>query len=172
MAKGIFVCVLAGTFSSGFNLAFDMGAPIQNLSGDRFGNPLWIAQLALLLPIFWGGFIAAGSFAVFRLFKNGTWKHFTNAHIGRNLTMTFLMSLLHFLTLLFYAIGAEYLGQVGPSVGWAMFMAMAVILANVMGFITAEWKGASSTSRKWIYGGLTVLVLGIVVLAIGKELQG
>ena len=172
MAKGIFVCILAGTFSSGFNLAFDLGAPIQQLSGEKFGNPPWISQLALLLPIFWGGFVAAGSFAMFKLLNNGTWKNFTNAHIGRNLTMTFLMSLLHFLTLLFYAIGAEHLGKVGPSVGWAVFMAMAVILANVLGFVTAEWKDASSTSRRWIFGGLTLLVLGIVVLAIGKELQG
>jgi hypothetical protein len=172
MAKGLIVCILAGIFSSGFNLAFDHGADIPRLSETKFGNPSWIATLALLLPIFWGGFLAAGSFAVFQLFKNSTWKNFVNEHIAHNLTMTFLMALLHFLTLFFYGIGAYHLGALGTSVGWAVFMAMAVILANLMGFVTAEWKGSSSSSRRWLYAGLAVLVVGIVVLAIGKEIQG
>lgn len=171
MTRGIIVCLLAGAFSSCVNLGVDHGVSIQKMAEEKFGNPPWIASLAFWIPIFWGGFLAAGSFAVILLFKNSTWRNFANRFIVRNLTMTFLMSLLHFLTLFFYGLGAYYLGALGTAVGWAVFLALAVILANLMGFMTAEWKGASPTSRRWIYTGLTVLVLGIVALAIGKELQ-
>ena len=81
------------------------------------------------------------------------------------------MALGHFGVLFFYGIGAHYLGKLGTSVGWSVNMSGGLLLANLMGFITAEWKGSSQKSRNWIYAGLAVIVIGIITLGIGNQLQ-
>jgi len=37
--------------------------------------------------------------------------------------------------------------------------------------MTGEWKGADSKSMRWRTTGLTVLVLGIIVISIGNAMM-
>ena len=171
MIVGLLICVISGVFSSCCNLAFSYGATINELSGKAFGNAPWVSTLSVWLLVFWGGFLAAGSYSAFQLFKNSTWKNFITASPCRNLSLVSLMAVLQFTALLLYGVGAYYLGELGTSIGWSVNMSCTLIMANVMGFITAEWKGASKTSYAWIYGGLAVLILGMIVLGAGNQLQ-
>ena len=45
-----------------------------------------------------------------------------------------------------------------------------MILANILGFITAEWKGAGAQSIRWIIAGLIVMVGGVCMLAWGNSM--
>jgi type II secretory pathway component PulL len=45
-----------------------------------------------------------------------------------------------------------------------------VLIGNGLGFMTGEWKGASSESKKWLALGLTVLIVGIVIVSIGNTI--
>jgi hypothetical protein len=56
-------------------------------------------------------------------------------------------------------------------VGYAVFMSFAIIVGNVNGFLTGEWKGASQQSRKWIAAGIAVLIIGVSVLATGNIMK-
>src|ERR1700730_14367674 len=66
--------------------------------------------------------------------------------------------------------GAYYLGKLGTSVGWAINIAASLMIANVLGFFTGEWKSASSSSRRVLYTGLGVLLLAMVLLAEGNSM--
>jgi L-rhamnose-H+ transport protein len=171
MIVGLLICIMSGIFSSCCNLAFSYGGAVGKLSEQEFGNPPWVATLSVWLLIFAGGFLAAGSFSVLQLFKNGTWKNFLHASPGRNLSMSGLMAILHFGSCMLYGIGAYYLGELGTSIGWSVNMSGTLIAANVLGFMTAEWKGASRNSIGWIGTGLAVLILGMVILGMGNQLQ-
>jgi hypothetical protein len=66
-----------------------------------------------------------------------------------------------------YGAGALALGRLGPSMGWILFMSSMIIVANVLGAATGEWKGASARSLKLMATGVAVLILAIVVVGAG-----
>ena len=171
LAQGLLVCVIAGVCSSGSNIAFSYGHAIKEISQAQYGNPPWLATLAVWMLVFLGAFAACGSYAVWLLFKNSTWHNFAGRDAGRNLLLAAAMAVLHFATLFSYGIGAHYLGKLGTSVGYASMMSCSLLVANLMGFMTNEWKGAGRHAHGWLYKGLTLLMLGIVALTIGNNLH-
>jgi L-rhamnose-H+ transport protein len=170
-ATGLVICFLAGTLGSSINLAFCYSGEIVRLSAEEFGNSPAVATLSAWILVFWGGFLAAGPYSAFLLTRNATWSNFAGKDAGFNLTMSATMGLLHFLILFFYGIGAHYLGPLGTSVGWAAFLSCGLLIANLGGFMTGEWRGASRQSRRWLFVGLTVLILGMCILGIANQVQ-
>ena len=55
--------------------------------------------------------------------------------------------------------------------GRSLTMSLAIIVGNVHGFRTREWKGASRESIRWIIAGIAVLVVGVCLLAQGKAMM-
>ena len=170
-ARGLLICILAGVFGSSVNLAFSYGGPIIEISQTEFGNPPAVATLSVWMLVFWGGFLVTGPYCAVLLARNATWNRFAAAGAGRDLTLAAVMALLHFLILFFYGIAAYYLGPLGTSVGWAAFISCGLLIANVAGFLTAEWSDASRKSRRWLFAGLAVLVLGICILGSANAVQ-
>jgi hypothetical protein len=50
-------------------------------------------------------------------------------------------------------------------------MSFAIIVGNIHGFRTGEWKQASSASIRWIAAGILLLIVGVCVLAAGKSMM-
>ena len=48
---------------------------------------------------------------------------------------------------------------------------IAIIVGNVNGFLTGEWKGASRRSVQWIAVGIMILIVGVSVLGKGNAMQ-
>lgn len=171
---GVIICVLAGLFSSGCNVAYHIGGNlghIDRIAVEQFHNPPWLAGIAVWTLIFLGGLISSFGFAAIQLTRHGTWACFSNPGTGRNLLLTFVMAVGHFACLFFYGLGGWMLGALGTSVGFAIFQSGSVLIGNGLGFMTHEWTGASAASRRWLAAGLTVLIGGIVIVSIGNTLQ-
>jgi hypothetical protein len=105
------------------------------------------------------------------LFQNGTWRNFAAADSGRNLTLAALMALGHFACLFFYGLGGSMVGELGTSVGFAVFQCGSLLVGNALGFMTGEWKGASTESKRWLAAGLSVLIMGILVVSAGNTIK-
>jgi len=69
-----------------------------------------------------------------------------------------------------YAPGTRLLGSLGTSVGWAVMMSTMVITANILGFLTGEWKGASRKAFRLAVAGVAILVLAIGVVGYANQL--
>jgi hypothetical protein len=50
-------------------------------------------------------------------------------------------------------------------------MSFAIIVGNVHGFRTGEWKGANRQSLTWIAAGIAVLIAGVCVLGVANSMQ-
>ena len=170
-ARGLVICILAGILGSSINLAFCYSANIVSISEQEFGNSPAVATLSAWVLVFWGGFLSTALYCVYLLTKNTTWNNFTGNNAAFNLSMAAVMGLFHFLILFFYGIGSRYLGPLGTSVGWAAFLSCGLLIANLAGFMTGEWRGASRKSRHWLFAGLAVLVLGMCVLGAAHQVQ-
>ena len=171
---GVIICVLAGLLSSGCNIAYHIAGNIGRIDAiavETYHNAPWLGGIALWTLIFLGGLISSFGYSVFRLSQQKSWKNFGNAGTGLNLFLVLLMALGHFACLFFYGVGGWKLGALGTSVGFAIFQSGSVLIGNGLGFMTGEWKEASSESKRWLAGGLTVLIAGIVVVSIGNAIQ-
>jgi L-rhamnose-H+ transport protein len=171
---GVVICVLAGLLSSGCNIAFHVGSSlghIDRIAVDQYHNAPWLGGLAVWTLIFIGGLISSFGFAVIQLTRNGTWKNFGVAATPRNLGLALVMALGHFGCLYFYGLGGWKLGALGTSVGFAIFQTGSVLIGNGLGFLTGEWRDAAAESKRWLAGGLSVLIVGIVIVSAGNLMQ-
>jgi len=126
---------------------------------------------AVTCLILWGGVLSACGYCVYKLAKNKTWGHFAKPGIGLTLALALVMAVLHDAAVLFFALGWVRLGALGVPVGYPAFMSFAIIVGNVHGFRTGEWKGASRKSIQWIVAGIIVLILGVCILAQGNAMK-
>jgi hypothetical protein len=69
-----------------------------------------------------------------------------------------------------YAPGTRRLGSLGTSVGWAVMMTTMVLTANLLGFISGEWKGASRKAYRLAVAGVAFLILAVCVVGYANQL--
>lgn len=174
MLAGVLVCVMAGLLSSGCNVAYHVGGnigKIDSISVEQFHNPQYLAGLSVWTLTFLGGLISSFGFSLICLFKNKSWKGFTLEGSGMNFFFATLMAIGHFACLFFYGLGSSMVGDLGTSVGFAVFQCGSLLVGNALGFMTGEWKGSSRESKRWLAMGLSVLILGIVVVSFGNSIK-
>lgn len=173
MSIGVTIGVLSGVLCACWAIAAVYAGPIGQHAKElnQGNNPGFAASWAFTAVILWGGAISACLYCIVQLTKNKTWGHLTKPGIGRTLTLAFAMALLHDAAVFFFGLSLGYLGNLGVSVGYAAFMSFAIIVGNIHGFRTGEWKGAPKQSVKWIAAGIATLVIGVSVLAVGKGME-
>jgi len=172
MIKGLIIAFLSGVLCACYSIAFSYGGGVMEISMKSFGNEGWRAAFAVSALILWGGSASALGYCIFKFFWNRSWSTLSAEGTGRTLFIALIMALLHNGAIIFFGIGASKLGALGVAIGYAVFMSFAIIVGNVNGFLTKEWKGASSASVRWIATGILILVIGVSVLATGNYLQG
>jgi L-rhamnose-H+ transport protein len=172
LMKGLIVAFVSGILCGCYGLAFGFGDVIKDISVEQFGNSQWRSAFAVSALILWGGSISACGYCVFKLSANKTWGTLSKAGIGKVLIIAMIMACLHDGAILLFGVGASKLGDIGAAIGYAIFMSFAIIVGNVNGFLTGEWKGASKISVNWIIAGIVVLMLGVSVLQRGNYMHG
>ncbi len=163
---GQMIAFISGILCACYAVAFSYGKPVTDLAQtEQFGNSELSSTYVVAALILWGGAVSACGYCVFKLTVNKTWKNFAGPGLGKILLLALAMACLHDGAIVFFGLGATKLGDLGVSVGYAVFMSFAIIVGNVNGFLTGEWKGASRKSINWIIGGIGVLIVGVCILA-------
>ena len=172
MAIGVTIGILSGVLCACWAIASIFAGPIDKAAAAAArANPLWARSWAFTAIILWGGAVSACLYCIGQLTKNKTWGQLAAPGIGRILALAFAMAVLHDAAVWFFGLAWINLGDLGVSVGYAAFMSFAIIVGNIHGFRTGEWKGASRQSVRWIAAGIAILILGVCILAWGKGMQ-
>jgi len=80
------------------------------------------------------------------------------------------MALLHDGAIASFGIGSPMLGELGVSVGSAIFMSLAIFTGTLNGFLAGEWQGVDRRAVKGIRLALAILVVGVCLLAYANAL--
>jgi L-rhamnose-H+ transport protein len=171
MLKGLVIAFLSGLLCACYSIAFSFGGKVMEISQTSFGNEPWRTTFVITALVLWGGAFSSLAYCVFKLSQNRTWGQLTQGTIVKTLVIALVMALLHDGAILFWGLGASKLGPLGVGVGYAVFMSIAIVVGNVNGFLTGEWKGASRQSVQWISVGIAVLIIGVSVLAKGNIMK-
>lgn len=166
---GILLCVVSGVMSACANLGFSFTSEVGE-AAVRLGASPAVAGLGSWMLVYWGGFTATFLWFGGQQLRKGTWRCNFGEGSLHDFRLAVLMGVLWFLAMIPYGIGAYYLGRLGTSAGWGISIAASLIVANVLGFFTGEWKAAPAAARTWLVAGLAVLIASMVCLARANSL--
>ena len=60
------------------------------------------------------------------------------------------------------------LGNLGPSIGWALFIGMMIISSNISGFIAGEWKNVDNKTLKYLFTGIGLIISALLLIGYGN----
>jgi L-rhamnose-H+ transport protein len=166
---GLSWCLLSGLLSACANLGFDFADRVAQ-EAERLGARPLSASIGRWITVYWGGYSAIFLGSAYAMIKKGTWRNYVAPGSGRDLVFAVALGCLHFLAQIPYGMGATFLGTLGTTVGWAVNVALSLLVANGFGFFTGEWKSAPRASMKVLSVGLGTLVFAMLVLALGNSL--
>jgi len=168
--KGLLLCGLSGLFNPMINFSFAFGGKISDaavLAGASAGaavDAIWSFTLL-------GGFTANLLYCSFLLFKNRNWGQFRQSGTGSHWPLAMLMGALWFCSLPLYGRGAVLMGSLGSSAGWGIYMGLCVLVSNLWGIVTGEWKEGRGRPLRLMSGGLGLIVVSLIVMAVGNGLS-
>ena len=93
---------------------------------------------------------------------------FKTPFFGKNFLLILIMAVFHYAASAIFAFAAFKLGEIGNTVGYAIFNTSCVATAIVSGIITKEWVNASNKAKNYLYLSLACMILGIIIIAVGN----
>lgn len=170
MATGILIAVVGGLLATGFSYANAVGRPFIHEACQAAGNAEWVTAVGVMFPIFISGGIVMAAYFAWQLSAKKAWGGFSTPAFGKNFMLILIMAIFHYAASALFAFAAFKLGEVGNTVGYAIFNTACVATAIVSGIITNEWANASSKAKNFLYISLICMIAGIVVIAYANSL--
>ena len=164
LAVALILVVGSGLLSAVFNVGFALAHPIsiygrqQGLSDFASTNLIWILMLG-------GGAVSNLGFCGYLLWKNKSAHQFAQPGGVRLYGFGLLMALLWGGSIFVYGAAAPRLGALGASIGWPLSLATGLLVANVVGVVLGEWKGVPRGALGWMFSGIGVLIVAILILS-------
>ncbi|MGH9326082.1 MAG: L-rhamnose/proton symporter RhaT [Terriglobia bacterium] len=160
---GLLLCIGAGLLSAVFNIGYSaaqglvqaaVGLGYSSFAGS---NLVWLLMLV-------SGAIANLVFCGYLFRKNGTWSKYSMPGSGPLYALVIAMGLMWGGNTFLYGFAAPHMGKLGPAIGWPLLLIVGLVTANFWGFITGEWHSARARALQWMFSGLAVLLIAIIVL--------
>ena len=162
--RGIAICLIAGVLSTLFNIALSYGEVVSRAAVAHGAGTLSAANAV------WGLAVSAGSFpglawCAWSLFRHKQWHLFRSGPRLRNSALCALMAFLWISGTVCYGMAAGMLGQLGPVIGWPIYMSAIILSSAFWGWISGEWRGIAGRPPRVMGLGIVIQVLVIVMLS-------
>ena len=121
-------------------------------------DPVWAITLL-------GGLATNVIYCSFLLFRNKTWSDYRKNRLSPCWFLAALMGAIWMPSIALYGRAAVLMGDLGSSAGWGLYMGVVILVSNLWGFVTGEWRG--------VYGKpIKLLIIGVVLLLIAISFIG
>jgi L-rhamnose-H+ transport protein len=161
---GLAFAIVAGVGSPfiNFGLAFGgpllMGAAAEGASPSSQANVIWPPLLtATLVPYL--------AYCAYLWRKNNSLKLYALPGTGSYWLLGALMGVLWMSSIAIYGTASATMAEMGPVLGWPLFMSAIIITSNVWGFATGEWRRVRGATVLTVSIGMLLLILGFCILA-------
>jgi L-rhamnose-H+ transport protein len=169
-ALGVLLAALAGLSSAGQNVAFSLTGGLQVLAVKMGAGAFAAAN------ILWPGFLLCGfiPYALYTLRlhrKNDSFALYKEAGTAKYHVFALAMGACWYGSLLFYSKASQLIGDLGPLVGWPMFMVLIILTSSFWGWRHKEWDGCGPKAMAVMRRGLALLMSSILVLGYSSSLH-
>lgn len=160
------IAVASGVLASLTNIALAYSGTITRAVQLEGGRSYW-APFAVWPIVFLGGSIANIGYAVYLMTKNKTWSRLTTAISEPFYPL--LAACLWMGGIALYSSGTTFLGSLGVSVGFAVFMISMILSGQFAAIFTGEWKLISQRTYAVSIAGVGLLVIAVVVIGLSRS---
>ena len=144
-SAGLVIVVLAGIGSPLINFGLAFGDKLKEVAGLQ-GVPPGSQANVIWAPLNSAAFIPYILYCIYLWKKNNTASLYKTPGTGRNWVFGAIMGAMWFGSTVIYGDITARLGNMGPILGWPLFMSAIIITSNVWGLATGEWKGSDRKS--------------------------
>lgn len=165
------LCVAAGVMSAIFNIGYSLALPMADTGVElglaRFGatNVIWLLMLG-------AGAAPNIAYCGWLLKANSSHRLFAGGPPARTWGLALSMGLLWGGSIFLYGAATPRLGRIGPSIGWPLSLAVALLVANLMGVWLGEWRAAPPRALRLMRVGIAVLLAAILLCALSSSMGG
>ena len=165
---GVFFAMLAGLFSAGQNITFSLTNSLQQQAIDAGLGQL--ASANIIWPVFLiATFIPYSLYMVYLRCKNNQSEK--NYNSVNYYIATLIMGAFWYFSLILYSAASLNIGDLGPVIGWPLFMVCIILTANMWGWRHGEWADASVQAKKLAKLSILILIAAILILAFAAFLS-
>lgn len=159
----------SGVLASLLNIALAYGNVILKAAQEQGAQISW-APFAVWPIALLGGSVANIVYSVYLLQKNRTWNLFQNVSL-KEIWYPAFAAALWMAGIALYSSGTTFLGSLGISIGFAVFMITMIVSGQFAGLMTGEWSLMSSTTYRPFALGVTMLVIAVLTIGTSKYLE-
>ncbi len=165
---GLGIAVASGVLSALLNVGFASAQPVAKVA-EAHGALTRNSSLAAWVVVLVGAYAMNAGYALFLLFKNGSWGSYGSAGSAKAYRWAVAAGLFWFGALGVYGQGAALMGELGPVIGWPILLGLALIISNIWAVRAGEWRDAGGPFRLMLLG-VGVLIAACVVLGYANGL--
>ena len=174
---GLTLAIVSGVLSACFNFGLEAGKPMADVA-----NNLWTAanpnageflfrNNVVYVVVLWGGLTTNLAWCLYLNAKNKSFGDYTNRStpILRNILLSALAGTTWFLQFFFYGMGESRLGNGASS--WILHMSFIILIANVWGLVSNEWKGVDKKTKTTLLAGVLTIIAAVLLVGYGNTLK-
>jgi len=172
-AKGLTMAVLGGVMSSFMAIAIKAGAPIAS-EAVAAGTARVFMNIPLFVLALGGGFSTNFVYSLILGFRKKTFGDYTLQDKGtltRNYLLAVLSGLMWYGQYFFYGMGTTKMGKYDFA-SWSIHMASIIVFSNLWGLGLKEWKGVGARTMGFLWAGILLLIVSVMLIGIGNHLAG
>ncbi len=167
---GLTMALLSGFGTAAMNIGYTFAHQASVLAVADGVDPVKASLIAYVIVFAGGAFIANLGYALYVMKQNATWGDYLKKGASFAYFKAILTSALWFGALGLYAKSTALLGDLGPVVGWIGFMSLALIIANLWGIKTGEWKGFKRPLSMMNLGNI-ILIISVIAVGYANSLS-
>ncbi len=165
---GYLFAIGAGVMSAIFNIGYSLALPIAE-TGKHLGYSQFTATNVIWLAMLGAGSVPNIAYCGLLIVRHRSAALFVAAEPGKGWSLGIIMGLLWGASIFFYGAATPLLGDIGPSIGWPLSLAVGLLVANLMGVWLGEWRTAPHQARSRMRAGIGMLLAAIVLCALSAK---
>jgi L-rhamnose-H+ transport protein len=167
-SRGFLYAIVSGVTGSMLNLGLAFGGAIQERARQQGASAAMMSN-AVWLPCLYAGFVPGIIYCLSIMKKNDNVGDLTSKSRWYYWLMGACMGVLWFGSIICYSLSTIKLGDLGPVIGWPLFMSAVVIASTIAGMLTGEWSRAGAGPIRIMNAGVFCLVAAMGLLALAGQ---
>lgn len=159
---GLFLAVLSGIFSPMINIGLVTGNIIAE-AAVTFGATNTNSSFLIWVVLLFSGFLINIFYLTYLLFKHKSIKLFKKVNL-KILLAGLASGIFWFGGFGLFGIATAKIGKLGPSVGWAILISFTIVVSNIWGIKSGEWKD-SKKALNYQLKSIALMIFGVILIA-------
>jgi L-rhamnose-H+ transport protein len=174
---GLTVAIVSGVLSACFNFGLEAGQNMATVANNIWttANPgqgeFLFRNNVVYVVVLWGGLTTNFIWCMILNARNKTFGNYGDKRtpLMRNYLLSALAGTTWFLQFFFYGMGESKLGNGASS--WILHMSFIILVANVWGIVSKEWKGVTPKTKLTLLMGVATIIAAVMIVGYGNYLK-